>query len=176
MDEGHNTIRAVERLRVDATYGKKKHFNAADRKERYNTRIGLSLIAANVVIASNLIYVLVSDIHTIYTAISLIGFTATLLAIVQAFFNYSRTAEQHRMVATKYLHIVKECSRTKAYYQDGALSADELRERLDNLARKYELITEDATCLSTNRKDYEKAREGFEDGEERYSQGEYQEE
>ena len=175
MGEDH-TIRAVERLRIDALYGKKKHFNAADRKERYNTGIGVSLIVANAVIASNLVYVLVSDIHTIYTAISLIGFTATLLAIVQAFFNYSRTAEQHGMIATNYLHIAKECSRIKAYYLDGILSADELREQLDNLAQKYELITEDAVCLSTNRDDYEKARDGFEDGEERYSPGEYQEE
>ncbi len=56
------------------------------------------------------------------------------------------------------------------------MSADELRERLDTLAREYEQITESAVCLSTNRDDYEKARKGFEDGEERYSPGEYQEE
>lgn len=175
MGEEH-TIRAVEHLKVDALYGKKKHFNAADRKERYNIVIGVMLITANAVIASNLIYVIVSDARTFGAVISLIGFIATVLAIVQAFFNYSRTAEQHRMVATKYLRIANECSRMKAYYQDGALSADELRERLDNLAQEYELITEDAVCLSTNRDDYEKAREGFEDGEERYSPGECREE
>jgi hypothetical protein len=175
MGEDH-TIHAVEHQKTDALYGKKKHFNAADRKERYNTGIGLSLIVANAVIASTLIYVFVSDIHTCNTIVALIGFIATVLAIVQAFFNYSRTAEQHRMVATKYLHIAKECSRMKAYYQDGALSADELRERLDTLAREYEQITESAVCLSTNRKDYEKARRGFEEGEERYSPGECQEE
>ena len=80
------------------------------------------------------------------------------------------------MVATKYLHIANECSRIKAYYQDRALSADGLRERLDDLVQKYELVTEDAVCLSTNRKDYEKAQKGFENGEERYSSEEYQEE
>ena len=80
------------------------------------------------------------------------------------------------MVAKKYLYLVKECSKIKAYYQGGTLSADKLRERLENLAQKYELITEDATCLSMDRKDYEIAREGFEDGEERYSQEEDQEE
>ena len=80
------------------------------------------------------------------------------------------------MVAAKYLHIVKACSRVKAYHQDGILSADELRERLDTLAREYEQITENAVCLSTNRDDYEEARRGFGGGEERYSPEEYREE
>ncbi len=101
MGEDH-TIRAVERLRIDALYGKKKHFNAADRKERYNTCIGVALIVANAIIASNLVYVIVSDIRAFGAIISLIGFVATVLAVVQAFFNYSRTAEPSNwMVATR---------------------------------------------------------------------------
>ena len=63
MGEDH-TIRAVEHLRVNAVYGKKKHFNAADRKERYNTYIGISLIVANAVIASNLAYMFILEIRT----------------------------------------------------------------------------------------------------------------
>jgi len=175
MGEDH-TIRAVERLRIDALYGKKKHFNAADRKERCNTYIGISLIVANAVIASNLAYMFISEIRTFGVIIGIIGLIATVLAIIQAFFNFSRTVEQHRMIAAKYLHIVKACSRVKAYHQDGILSADELRERLDTLAREYEQITESAVCLSTNQDDYEEARRGFGGGEERYSPEEYQEE
>ena len=175
MGEDH-TIRAVEHLRVNALYGKKKHFNAADRKERYNAYIGIFLILANAVIASNLVYMLVSEIHTFGVIIGVVGLIATVLAVVQSFFNYSRAVEQHRMVATKYLHIANECSRIKAYYLDGALSADGLRERLDDLVQKYELVTEDAVGLSTNGKDYGKAQKGFENGEERYSSEEYQEE
>jgi len=72
MGEDH-TIRAVEHLRVNAVYGKKKHFNAADRKEQYNTYIGISLIVANAVIASNLVYMLVSDLHTFGMVIGIIG-------------------------------------------------------------------------------------------------------
>lgn len=175
MSEDH-TIQIIEQLRVDALYGKKKHFNAADRKERYNTCIGIFLIVANAVIASNLVYMFVLEIRTFGLIIGTFGLIATVLAVVQAFFNYSRTAEQHRMVATKYLHIAKECSRVKAYHQDGILSVDGLRERLDNLALMYEQVTEDAVGLSTNRKDYEEAQKGFGDGEERYSLEEYQEE
>ena len=175
MGEDH-TIRAVERLRIDALYGKKKHFNAADRKERCNTYIGIFLIVANAVIASNLAYMFISEIRTFGVIIGVVGLIATVLAVVQSFFNYSRAVEQHRMVAAKYLHIVKACSRVKAYHQDGILSADELRERLDTLAREYEQITESAVCLSTNQDDYEEARRGFGGGEERYSPEEYQEE
>ncbi|HQD27409.1 MAG TPA: hypothetical protein PKV78_12830, partial [Methanoculleus thermophilus] len=91
-------------------------------------------------------------------------------------FNYSRTVEQHRMVAIKYLRIAKACSRIEAYHRDGILSAHELRERLDSLAQEYEQITESTACLSTHRKDYENARKGFEDGEERYSLKESSEE
>ena len=174
MGEDH-TIRAVERLKIDALYGKKKHFNATDRKERYNTCIGIFLIVANAVIASNLVYMLVSDIRIFGMIIGIVGLMATVLAVVQSFFNYSRMVEQHRMVATRYLHIVKACSRVKAYHQDGILPADELRERFEALAREYERITESAVSLSTNQDDYEKARRGIEGGEERYSFEEYQE-
>jgi len=174
MGEDH-TIRAVERLRIDALYGKKKHFNAADRKERCNTYIGIFLIVANAVIASNLAYMFISETRTFGVIIGIIGLIATVLAVVQAFFNFSRAVEQHRMVATKYLHIVKACSRVKAYHQDGILPADELRERFEALAREYERITESAVSLSTNQDDYEKARRGIEGGEERYSFEEYQE-
>ena len=88
MGEDH-TIRAVESLRIDALYGKKKHFNAADRKERYNAYIGIFLILANAVIASNLVYMLVSEIHTFGVIIGVVGLIATVLAVVQSFFNYS---------------------------------------------------------------------------------------
>ena len=30
------TRTVIKRIKVDALYGKKKHFNAADRKERYH--------------------------------------------------------------------------------------------------------------------------------------------
>jgi hypothetical protein len=169
-------ISAVENLRVDALYGKKKHFNAADRKDRYNTGIGIFLIIMNVLIASNLFYTIQSDIRISCIIISLLGITATILACVQAFFNYSRTAEHHRTVATKYLHIVKECSRMKKYYWEGALAADDLIKRIDELAQKYEQITEDAISLSTSRKDYEMARCGINEGEESYSARDYNEE
>lgn len=96
-----HTIQIVEQLRVDALYGKKKHFNAADRKERYNTYIGIFLIVANAVIASNLVYMFISEIRTFGVIIGTCGLIATVLAVVQAFFNYSRTAEQHRMVSDK---------------------------------------------------------------------------
>ena len=115
MGEDH-TIRAVERPRHDALYGKKKHFNAADRKERYNTYIGIFLIVANAVIGSNRVYMIISDIRTFGMMIGVVGLIATVLAVVQSFFNYSRAVEQHRMVATKYLYIVKACSRVKAYH------------------------------------------------------------
>jgi predicted nucleic acid-binding protein len=175
MGEDH-TLREVENLRIDALYGKKKHFNAADRKEMYNSVIGVALIIANAVIASTLIYLLSPSIPISNIVVSIIGFTATVLAVVQVFFNYSRTAEQHKTVATKYLHIAKECSRIKAYYLDGSLTIDDLRELLESLAQKYGQITEDAICLATSQRDYEKARKGIEDGEEKYSPGEYQEE
>ncbi|WAI00941.1 SLATT domain-containing protein [Methanogenium organophilum] len=168
-------VTALEQIRSDAILGKKKHFNAADRKEQYNTVIGILLIILNVVIASNLFYTITSDIRVSGIIVSLLGITATIFVTVQAFFNYSCIAQKHKMVAINYLHLANKCSRMKKYYIDGNMSKDDLTKQIETFAEEYDQITTDAVSLSTSRKDYENARNGINEGEEIYSEKDLQE-
>ncbi|MFC3250948.1 hypothetical protein ACFOLF_06220 [Paenibacillus sepulcri] len=48
----NNVLELVRELRVDALYGKKKHYNAAERKQKYHTYIGISSLVANILAGS----------------------------------------------------------------------------------------------------------------------------
>ena len=53
-----NSTDKLKRIKIDSLYGKKKHFNAADRHETYHYRIGIPLIIINILTGSILFYVI----------------------------------------------------------------------------------------------------------------------
>jgi hypothetical protein len=54
----NNTKDKLRKIKVDALYGKKKHFNSADRKEKNHYRIGVPLVVINILTGSILFYVI----------------------------------------------------------------------------------------------------------------------
>jgi len=60
MSEAKSIIKKVKELRVDVLYGKKKHFNAADRKQQWNIRLGLPVVLINIIVGS-LLFAILSD-------------------------------------------------------------------------------------------------------------------
>ena len=44
------TLIRIKQIRTLALFGKKKHYNAADRKQRYHDRLGVAVITINVVL------------------------------------------------------------------------------------------------------------------------------
>ena len=57
----NNIKEKIKRIKIDSLYGKKKHFNAADRKENWHYWIGIPLIIVNILSGSILFYVLTED-------------------------------------------------------------------------------------------------------------------
>lgn len=163
------TIDEIEKLRVDALYGKKKHYHASDRKARYHTRLGVAQILLNVLLGS---YLFGAASISLPVALNWIGAIVALgaatAAALQTYYNFERQAELHRSIATRYLAVAKECSRIASYHRDGAIGAGTLREQLENLAHKCDRINSDAEKCPTNDKDFQAARQGFDTGEEVY--------
>ncbi|VXD15848.1 SLATT domain-containing protein [Marinoscillum sp. 108] len=168
-----NTTEKVRRIKVDALYGKKKHFNAADRNQSIHYRIGVPLIVINVITGSILFYALTDGIAGWIKYFPLVlSFVSALLVGFQTYFNFQKKVEGHRRIGNRYLAIMKKCDRLLGYFADNAVSESELIDRLEKIAHEIEEINKEAESLPTSDKDYKLAKAGIEAGEESYTENE----
>lgn len=168
-----NTKDKIKRIKVDSLYGKKKHFNAADRKEKQHYWIGIPLIVINVLTGSVLFYVLTDGVTNWVKFIPLVlALIAALLSGVQTFLNLQKKVEGHRRVGSKYLVIMKRCDRLQAYIEDDAINDKHLIESVEKIANEIEEINKEAESFPTSKSDYELAKKGIESGEESYTESE----
>ena len=165
------TLQEIKKLKVDALYGKKKHFNAADRKARYFYWLNIPVIVVNVLLGGSLIFDLLKAESPQIAKISaaLFSFLAAAMVGISTFFNFSKQVEGHRKVGNKYLEVVKGCNRIIALYTDGLLEEQKLVKEFERLTNLNTEANRDAAAYQTSRGDYRKARKGIkEDGEEDY--------
>lgn len=169
---GTSTVNEVKKIRVNASYGKKTHFNAAERKRGYHWRIGIPAAIITLLLGSGFMEVVNSSYPIVCKILSLV---AAILILLQTMLKFERNAQQHQIIGSRYLDIVKECRRVIAYQQDGQISPGELRTQLEALAKKYEQTNIDSNACPPSRADYNKARKGWQDGEESYTEAELNE-
>lgn len=173
VSESLNTLCRVNELRVDALYGKKKHYNAADRKGIHSLSLGIPVVIINVLLSSLLFWIISDSVPIVAKWVgAVLGLLAAGCGAVQTFLNVQKQIEGHRRVASRYLAVSKACSRLTAYYKDGSCNEDELIGRFEGLAREYDEINKDAESFPTSHKDYEKARRGMNESEEVYFEAE----
>ena len=102
-----NIKNTIKKIKVDALYGKKKHFNAADRKEKYHYWIGVPLVIINILAGSILFYVLTDGVDNWVKYIPLVlALIAALLSGFQTFLNLQkknrRTSQSWKQVFSNY--------------------------------------------------------------------------
>lgn len=169
------TITRIKQLRANSLLGKKKHFNAADRKQSYENRLGGVVISLNIILGSGLIVLLRADnaelIKWIGAALSLI---AALCAAYQKFFGFQRAVTGHRSIASRYLDTSHECQNLLADYQDGQINATQLGKRRDVIQKSLSRIDADAQSFPPSDADFTQARQGLANGEESYSEADLQ--
>ena len=166
-----NMLQEVAKLRVDAIYGKKKHFNAADRKRRYHFLTGIPALVINLLLGSYFVGVLSSALPNLCNWVgAFLAFIAVIMIAIQTIFNFERRAKQHQNIAARYLSVAKESERLIAYCKDGKVGVDELRKQLECLAKRNDKINADDANCPTSKADYRKAKRGFEEGEEEYKE------
>lgn len=173
MSENEHTLGKVDELRVDALYGKKKHYTAADRKDLYNKYLGIPAVAITILLGSVLFASANNQIPEVMRWIGAsLAFVASALTGLQTFFNFQKQAEGHRRIGSRYLAVAKECSRIRAYFLDGNIDQNALRKQLEDLAQQYAEITRDAEAFPTSPADYRITQKGLNEGEERYTENE----
>lgn len=164
------SIDKLKRIRADALYGKKRHFNSADRKERLHYWIGTPLIIINVITGSVLFYVLTHGITTWVRFIPLVlAFTAAILSGLQTYLNLQKKVEGHRRIGNKYLALFKKCDRLQGYITDNAIDQEKFIQKLEEVATSMDEVNKDAESFPTSKKDYQLAKKGIAAGEEDYT-------
>jgi len=168
-----HTTEKIRRIKVDSMYGKKKHFNAADRKQKYHYWIGIPLITLNTITSGTLLANLENTETWVKHLPAILAFLAALLAVYQTFFNFSKQVEGHRNVASDYLALMKKCDRVQGYIADKAISQDMIMEMVEDLGSEAARINKAAAAYHVSNKDYKLAEKGIkEDGEEEYTEQE----
>jgi hypothetical protein len=163
----------IKKLRADAILGKKKHFNAADRKASLSNWVQVPALVINAVLSS----VLLSNLQKAapepvrwFTAA--LAVVATILTALTAYWKLAKQVEGHRRVAGKFLKVAKGCERLWAAKKDSLIDGAAFAAGLENLASLYDDATSESEGFETNGKDFDKARKGIESGEESYLPGE----
>lgn len=168
-----NTEDKLRKIKVDALYGKKKHFNAADRNEKNHYRIGVPLVVINILTGSILFYVITDGASNWIKYVPLVlALISSLLGGFQTYLNLQKRVEGHRRVGNKYLAIMKKCDRLQGYIADNATTNEDIISRIENIANDIEAVNIEAETYPTNNSDYELAKNGIEYGEEEYTEKE----
>ena len=170
VPSSNHIVKLLSHLCEESTLEKKKHYNAADRVKTYHYWLGIPSIALSVILGTTLIGLASEEwpdgikwIGAILAAI------LTLLTSFQTFFNFEKKAESHRILAARFLSIKRECERNISYGKEGNITQGDLKDIFESLSQKYEQAIEDAISCPTKQKDYLKAKQGIEGGEEEYS-------
>ena len=163
------TKEQIKRLRVDALYGKKKHFNAADRKASLNNWLTIPVALINAILST----VLVSNFQEIdpnlfkWVAAS-ISLVATVLSTLAVLMKFAKKVEGHRRVGNKYLAIMKRCERILAYDKDGLADQASIIKMFEETSSTIEEVNREASSFSTSKKDYYDAQASIKNGDEDY--------
>lgn len=168
-----NTIKNLKKIKVDAVYGKKKHFNAADRKQGYHTAINITNLIFEAIISILLFVILYTENFWLKIISLIFAATVTVLIGFQIRSNYCKMAEGHRSVGNRYLALFKKCVRLEGYIKDNLIENNSIPDEIEGIADEIDKINIDAEIFPTSDNDYKKAKKGIESGEEDYTDEEF---
>jgi hypothetical protein len=152
---------------VDAVLGKKKHFNAADRKRPKVVTMGWAPVVISLLLASGFFFQAQQHFPEIARWV---GTGLGVLAALLSWFDtaYGFVPDRHRSAANRFLQIQNDSEDLLAAYRDHVVDLNVLSSRLHSLRDQYALVNSEAERCPTNRQDFENARRGIRDGEEHY--------
>lgn len=163
----------IKRIKVDCLYGKKKHFNAADRQESYHYWLGIPLTIINIVTGTVLFFLLTDSSQSTWKMLPIfLAFLAALLSGVQTYFNFNKKVEGHRRIGNRYLSVYKSCDRLQAYIAEQHIDNPTLISKIEAIAKEIDDINKEAEQFPTSKRDYELAQQGIKNGEENYTKQE----
>ena len=142
-----HVIKQLKQIRTDAVLGKKKHYNAADRKRKYDKYVSIGQIVINALTGTALLPVVFGEGNKI-----------------------AEQAQGNTEVADMYLDIAKRTNFTLCMIADGIISNEDVAKRTEELLGRIDQANKLGAQFSTNNDDYQMARDGISNGEEDYTE------
>lgn len=168
-----NTIKQLKQFRVDAIYGKKKHYNAAFRKRKYYNFILGTQIVLNAITGTTLINVVFGEgSYTSEIFALILTIITTIFAGLQKIWNFEKQAQGNAKAADMYLRIGKKINLILCLIKDKELSNEEIIKRTELIGDEISQANEVGSEFPTNIRDYKKAQKGIKNGEENYKEDE----
>lgn len=165
-------LKKLEELKVDCMYGKKIHYNAADRKDFYYKWIFIiPIIVVNIVLSSTLFSMIKTEfpVYLGYIAASISLINAILIGLLRHF-RFDEQVSMHRKIAQRYLDLAKRVTRKISYFEaNEKVSMEEVNSFLDEAGKENHQINIQSDELAICKKDHKKAQKSFESGEESYT-------
>lgn len=153
---------AMEKVLGDAQRVRSAHFIAKQRKNKKSKIIGVSVVVLNLLIASGLIEVTITNQNKITIAIKLLSFLAASLAGIQTIFNFQKEIECHTNAGDLYASITHRLSLVMAEYHDKPAHRNALITDFKALDAEFLKANDDSkACVPTDR-DLDNARAGVE--------------
>jgi hypothetical protein len=171
LEENKNTIEELKKIRIDCMYGKRKHYNARGRYVKYYKMMGLFIVGLTAFMGTSVFYSISENaILGARIITGIITVAVAVLAALQTFFNFEKESLRHKVVADKYLWLMKKSQRLISYYNDGNKTGDDIIKETEEICLEIKDIQKDEPEVS--KKDYKKAKEGIKNGEEAYTEAE----
>ena len=168
-----NTIKQLKKLRTDAIYGKKKHYNAASRKREHNRNIVIAQILISATTGTSLLHVVFGQGNKVAEIIALLlAIITTILAGFQKALKLEEQATGNTKAADMYLRLIKNINMILALIEDNKLSEKNANSELQKITNFISDTNEVASQFTTNNRDYQKAKIGIQNGEETYTEEE----
>lgn len=159
----------LKKLRADAMFGKKKHFNAADRKNTQANLLNVPALAINVILSSVLLSNFQKEDPSTFKWVSAtLAILATLLTGLATYWKLPKQVEGHRRIAHKFLKVMKGCERLLSFEKDNLVTGDAFVAEFQSLATSYDDANGEEEFFTPSKGDFTKAREGIATGEETY--------
>lgn len=148
----------VEKLRVDARFGKDKHFSAADRLRIYHYWLGLPVIFIGVFLGSAVftqVELLPNPWQEAFGAF--LAFLSALLASLQTFVNPKEMEKGHRAIANRYLDISRKCRLLLAKSNEQLILLEDVSEAYEGLLSSYNETNIEAEAFPISKNDFQNA-------------------
>ena len=147
----------LEKLLVDARFGKDKHFSAAGRSRSHHYWLGIPVILISIFLGSMLFNgtgLLVGYERTIGAVLT---FFSALLVSLQTFLNPKEIEKGHRSVGNRYLEISRKCRLVNAKFDDKLLSVEQSSDQYEHLLNSYNETNIEAEAFPISSKDFKHA-------------------
>ena len=169
-----NIIKQLKKFRVDTTFEKKKHYNAADRKKKYHNILVIVQIAINAITGTTLLTAICGNSNKTAEIIALcLTITSTIFAGIQKAYKFDKQSQGNTKMADMYLRLAKKINLFLSCIDDGMISNDDIMKETNKIQEEICQTNELSAQFSTNNVDYRKAKKGIENGEENYTETEF---